>query len=391
MATPSCPPPSSAARMAATCPSIMPLGATTSAPGLGLGQSDALVELERRVVEDLARRAEDAAVPVVGVLVEAEVGHEDELVTHRVAHGAQRDLHDALRVPRAAPLGVLARRDAEEDEPGHAQRDESFGLDDERVERVLHLTGHGRDRDRPFGSLAHEERGDEVVDPETGLGHQPPQRRRAAQAAQPAHGKAARRGRRRGLGHPPSLRTRRPRRGPRRRSARRRCPGPTHPRPRARHSTRPHGPPRPSSARCTRRAPAGPPARPSRAQRQERLHRRGGGEGQRVGRGHPLQHRRLGRGRGARCGRPSTRRTSQPFWPSPSGMVSGARSAQGNRHAPRVQRPRSRGTPRRAHAHCARPEPGRARCRPRATRRPWRARRLPPTRRSGRARRAAHP
>ena len=54
--------------------------------------------------------------------------------------------------------------------------------------------------------LPHEERGDQVVRPEPGLGHQPPQRRRAAQPAQPPHGEPARSGRRRRLGHRSSLR-----------------------------------------------------------------------------------------------------------------------------------------------------------------------------------------
>ena len=74
------------------------------------GRARSAVQLERRVVADLAVGTEHAAVPVVGVLVEAEVRHQDELVAHRVAHGAQRDLHDAVGVPGAASLGVLDAR-----------------------------------------------------------------------------------------------------------------------------------------------------------------------------------------------------------------------------------------------------------------------------------------
>ena len=112
--------------------------------------------------------------PVVGVLVEAEVGHHDELVADLVPHGAQRNLHHAVGVPGAAPLRVLARRHPEEDEPGDAERDEALRLDHQRLDRVLHLAGHGGDRDRHVGSLAHEQRGDEVVHPETRLGHEAP-------------------------------------------------------------------------------------------------------------------------------------------------------------------------------------------------------------------------
>ena len=48
--------------------------------------------------------AHDAAVAVVGVLVEAEVGHEHERVADLVAQVAQRHLHDAVGVPGAAAL-----------------------------------------------------------------------------------------------------------------------------------------------------------------------------------------------------------------------------------------------------------------------------------------------
>ena len=64
--------------------------------GVGLGQGDASVEFERRVVVDRAVRTQHAAVPVAGVLIETEVGHQDELVTELVAQRAKRDLRDAL-------------------------------------------------------------------------------------------------------------------------------------------------------------------------------------------------------------------------------------------------------------------------------------------------------
>ena len=102
MATWSWPPPSRAARMAATCPSIMPLGRHDVRTRFGLRQRDPPVELEGRVVEDLAVGPEHAAVAVVRVLVETEVGHEDELVSDGVAQRAQGALDDPLRVVRLA-------------------------------------------------------------------------------------------------------------------------------------------------------------------------------------------------------------------------------------------------------------------------------------------------
>ena len=87
----------------------MPLGATTDGAGVRLGQGDASVELDRGVVVDRAVTAHDAAVPVAGVLIEAEVGHQHDLVAELVAQRAKRHLGDALVVPRATPEFVLRR------------------------------------------------------------------------------------------------------------------------------------------------------------------------------------------------------------------------------------------------------------------------------------------
>ena len=117
--------------MAATWPSIMPLGATTSAPAAAWASGDAPVELEGRVVEHLTVGAEHAAVAVVGVLVEAEVGHEHQLVptASRTARRATCTMPSGFQA--SLPGGVLVRRHAEEDEPGHPERDQSLGLDDQ--------------------------------------------------------------------------------------------------------------------------------------------------------------------------------------------------------------------------------------------------------------------
>ena len=164
----------------------MPLGATMSAPGLGLGQRDAPVQLDGRVVLDLAIGPEHPAMTVVGVLVEAEVGHQDELVADGVAQGPEGALDDAVGVVGLGPRGILRRRHAEEDQAGDAERHQTLGLDDERVDGVLGLTGHGRDRCRLVDPLAHEERGNQVVHAQTCLGDQPAERRRATEPPQSA-------------------------------------------------------------------------------------------------------------------------------------------------------------------------------------------------------------
>ena len=132
--------------MAATWPSIMPLGATTSAPASAWASATRRVELEGGVVVDLAVGAEHAAVAVVGVLVEAEVGHEHDLVAHRVAQRGQGAAGRSRRGPRPrCPWASLVAGHPEEDQPGDAQRGQALGLDHQRVDGVLHLAGHGGD------------------------------------------------------------------------------------------------------------------------------------------------------------------------------------------------------------------------------------------------------
>ena len=134
--------------------------------------------------------------PVVGVLVQAEVGHEHELVADDVAHGAQRDLHDAVRDPtRRSPGRPCAPGTPKRMSPG--MPNDTSRLASTTSESSECCTSPGMDAIGIglLDPLPHEERGDQVVGPETGLGHQAPQRRGAAQPAQPAHGEAPRNGR----------------------------------------------------------------------------------------------------------------------------------------------------------------------------------------------------
>ena len=56
--------------------------------GAGLREPHRGIPLERRVVVDAAVGVEDPAVAVVGELVEAQVGHDDEVVADGVDDGA---------------------------------------------------------------------------------------------------------------------------------------------------------------------------------------------------------------------------------------------------------------------------------------------------------------
>ena len=104
------PAPSSASRIARDLAVHHPRRRDDVGAGVGLRDRDLRVALEGGVVVDLAVGVEDPAVPVVGVLVEAVVGHEHELVADLVAQVAQRDLHDAVGVVGARAARVLRPR-----------------------------------------------------------------------------------------------------------------------------------------------------------------------------------------------------------------------------------------------------------------------------------------
>jgi hypothetical protein len=96
-------------------------------------------------------------------------------------------------VPGLAALGVLHRGQAEQDHGRHTFLRQLVHLLAQRVAGVLH---HARQRADDLGLvdvLAHEQRDDEVVDRQPGLGDQPAQGRRAAEPAKPALRKAHRR------------------------------------------------------------------------------------------------------------------------------------------------------------------------------------------------------
>ena len=156
--------------------------------GVGLRDRGPGVELEGGVVVDVAVGADDAAVAVVGVLVDAEVGDEHHLVADLGAQVGERELHDAVGIPGAGALGVLVGGHAEEDHAGDAEGGELADLLAERLAGVLHHAGQAGDRLRLGDALPHEQRRDQVVDGDAGLGDEAAQGRGAAQPAEPALG-----------------------------------------------------------------------------------------------------------------------------------------------------------------------------------------------------------
>ena len=75
--------------------------------GRGLGDGDARVHVEGQVVVHRTVTVEHATVPVVGVLVDAQVGHQHHPVADLVGQVGEGQLDDPVRVERLAADGVL--------------------------------------------------------------------------------------------------------------------------------------------------------------------------------------------------------------------------------------------------------------------------------------------
>ena len=125
---------------------------------------------------------------VVGVLVEAVVGHEHDRVAHLVAEVAQRGLDHAVGRVGAGAVGVLRRGHAEEDHRGHAEVGERPHLLAQALLRVLHHPGHRHHRLGVGDALLHEQRRHEVVDGQPCLGDEATHRGRVAEPPHPALG-----------------------------------------------------------------------------------------------------------------------------------------------------------------------------------------------------------
>ena len=92
-------------------------------PGLGLRRPPSRRTTARVAsLSTVAVGGEHAAVPVVGELVEAQVGHDDGLVADLGDDVADRGVEDAVGIGGARALRVLARRDAEQHDAADAGR-----------------------------------------------------------------------------------------------------------------------------------------------------------------------------------------------------------------------------------------------------------------------------
>ena len=276
--------------------------------------------------------------PVVGVLVEAEVGHEHDLVAHGVAQGAQRHLDDAVGIPGPAPLRrpcEPARRRGST--PG--RRGTLAAWPRPRASRRCAAPGRAWTRSAPGRRCLPGRRAAPPGRPPRGAPRRPA-------GAGPVCGEAGasvvpetwRRWTRSRWTRPwtqPTRPTGRRRPGRSGRPARRTMPS----------ADAPH-------ASCTPLEPAARAAaavvgpmhttcggRPDRqaglgAQRHERIAPPRWPSTSIASAASPGRAARVGMPQRARCGRPRLVSPSHPFSPSPSAMVSGARSAHGNRTRP---------------------------------------------------------
>ena len=153
--------------------------------GLRLGDRGLGVDLERGVVVDRPVVADDPAVPVAGVLVDAEIGHQHDVVADLAAQLAERDLHDAVGVERRRAHLVLVGRHAEQHHGAHSHRRQFDHALAQALDGVLVDAGQRADLDRGVDALADEQRRDQIGDCDIGLGDQITQRRRAPQPARP--------------------------------------------------------------------------------------------------------------------------------------------------------------------------------------------------------------
>src|SRR5256885_17178656 len=101
-------------------------------------------QLEGRIVVDVAI-LHQAALTVVGILAEADVGDEQQ-ARRRLADGAERARDDAFGVGGPAAARVLPLRHAEEDDGRHAQVPEPAALLGRSLDRALRDARHRLDR-----------------------------------------------------------------------------------------------------------------------------------------------------------------------------------------------------------------------------------------------------
>ena len=86
-----------------------------------LGHGNFAVELERAVIVHVTASVQNAAVTMVGVLVEAEVVHDDDVVTETRGEGPSGNLTNPLVGPRLRTSCIFGSGHAKQDDAGDAE------------------------------------------------------------------------------------------------------------------------------------------------------------------------------------------------------------------------------------------------------------------------------
>ena len=132
---------------------------------------------------------DDAAVAVVGVLAEADVGDEDEGVEARdCLEGAESLLDDALLGIGSGGVGIFFGGKAEEEQAAEAESGAGFGFFDGFVDGEIEDAGHGGDFLADAFAGTDKERVDEGGRGEMGFADEGAQRRSAAETAHAGDG-----------------------------------------------------------------------------------------------------------------------------------------------------------------------------------------------------------
>src|SRR5690606_15729912 len=121
------------------------------------------------------------AVAVVGVFVQARVGHQHGVVAQLGTQVAQRDVQDAVGAAGGRPDRVMRGGHTEEHQPAHPGGDRFHRGLAQRIPGVVHDAGHAGDRPRLGDSLGHAQRQDQLARPHLCLADQPPYGGGAAQ------------------------------------------------------------------------------------------------------------------------------------------------------------------------------------------------------------------
>jgi hypothetical protein len=143
--------------------------------GLRVQDRHLSVDLNGRVIVDSAGRRQHPTVSVIGELIEADIRHDQALVTDLLTHGSDRGGQDA----------VLVLRYAEEHDPCQARICSLYRRLAEAVEGVLDHAGHGADWARLSQPFGYERRQDQLARLKTGLPDHRPHRGSGPQASRP--------------------------------------------------------------------------------------------------------------------------------------------------------------------------------------------------------------